>query len=66
MFEIAELAPVVPPVTVSPLVKATSGTVMLNVLLESSLELIVPVAPEVAPVITSLELKLLLEVTVIT
>ena len=66
ILEIVEVAPVVPPVTISELVNATSGTIILNVLAESSLELMVPVAPEVVPVITSLELKLLLEATVIT
>ena len=62
--EIAELALVVPPVTVSPLVKALVGTMMVNWLVLSSLLFTFAVAPLVAPVIVSSTAKLFAEPTV--
>ena len=54
----ADDAPVVPPVTVSPLVNAVVGTMIVNLFVLSFLLCIVAVAPLEAPVITSLTARL--------
>jgi len=60
----AEDAPVVPPVTVSPLVNAVVGTMIVNLFVLSFLLCIVAVAPLDAPVITSSTARLEEDATV--
>ena len=60
----AEDAPVVTPVTVSPLVNAVVGTMIVNLFVVSFLLCIVAVAPLEAPVITSSTARLEEDATV--
>ena len=60
----ADEAPVVPPVTVSPLVNAVVGTMIVNLFVVSFLLCIVAVAPLEEPVITSLTARLEEDATV--
>ena len=60
----ADEAPVVPPVTVSPLVNAVVGTMIVNLFVLSFLLCIVAVAPLEAPVITSSTARLEEDATV--
>ena len=60
----ADEAPVVPPVTVAPLVNAVVGTMIVNLFVLSFLLCIVAVAPLEAPVITSSTARLDVEATV--